>query len=95
LTADPTLRDLRAELETYGADAGSRTEDRNANAALLGVAVPLRLRSEHGILSFLSTTMVFGTPIDLTLAELAIEAFFPADAATAAALTRGWKEGSQ
>ncbi|MDQ3466956.1 MAG: transcriptional regulator, partial [Chloroflexota bacterium] len=36
-----------------------------------------------GQLALLSTTMVFGTPVDVTLAELAIEAFFPADAETA------------
>jgi hypothetical protein len=48
--------------------------------------VPLRLRTEGGILSFLSTTMVFGTPIDVTLSELAVESFFPADKATAEAL---------
>lgn len=53
------------------------------------VAVPLRLRSEAGDLAFISTTTVFGTPLDLTLAELAIEAFFPADAATARALQAG------
>src|SRR5258706_338544 len=50
------------------------------------VAVPLQLRTERGVLSFLSTTTVFGTPVDITLAELALESFFPADAATAAAL---------
>ena len=52
------------------------------------MAVPLRLRTEHGPLSLLSTTMVFGTPVDVTLSELAIEAFFPADAATADLLQR-------
>ena len=51
-----------------------------------GVAVPLRLRAGEGILSFLSTTTMFGTPIDVTLSELAIEAFLPADETTAAAL---------
>ncbi len=44
---------------------------------------PLRLRSNVGVLSLFSTTTVFGTPIDVTLAELAIEAFFPADDETA------------
>jgi hypothetical protein len=39
-----------------------------------------------GTLSFISTTTVFGTPVDITLSELALETFFPADAATAAAL---------
>jgi len=51
-----------------------------------GVVVPLRLAGDAGLLSFFSTTTVFGTPVDVTLAELAIEAFFPADAATAEAL---------
>jgi len=50
--------------------------------------VPLRLRTETGPLSFFSTTTVFGTAVDVTLSELAIEAFFPADAATAEALRR-------
>jgi hypothetical protein len=48
--------------------------------------VPLRIRAGEAVLSFLSTTTMFGTPIDVTLAELAIEAFLPADEATAAAL---------
>ena len=39
-----------------------------------------------GTLSFLSTTTVFGTPVDVTLSELALETFFPADAATAEGL---------
>ena len=38
------------------------------------------------MLSFISTTTVFGTPVDVTLQELAVESFFPADAQTAAAL---------
>jgi len=44
----------------------------------------LKLRSEGGeVLSFFSTTMVFGTPVDITLSELALETFFPADDLTA------------
>ena len=50
------------------------------------VAMQLRLRSEHGVLSFISTITVFGTPLDVTLSELAIESFFPADAHTAEVL---------
>ena len=48
--------------------------------------IPFRLKTPQGILSFLSTTTVFGTPVDITLSELALEVFFPADAATADAL---------
>jgi hypothetical protein len=51
-----------------------------------GVVVPLVLQTPAGTLSFISTTTVFGTPVDITLSELALETFFPADAATAAAL---------
>jgi hypothetical protein len=38
------------------------------------------------LLSFISTTTIFGTPVDVTLQELAVESFFPADAQTSAAL---------
>jgi len=48
-----------------------------------GVLVPLRLRTEYGVLSFFSTVTIFGTPLDITLAELAIESMFPADPQTA------------
>jgi hypothetical protein len=44
------------------------------------------VRTPAGQLAFFSTTTVFGTPVDVTLDELAIETFFPADAATAQAL---------
>jgi transcriptional regulator with XRE-family HTH domain len=88
LTADAVLSELRDELESYDQRLASDGAGRDLDPVSQGVVVPLRLRSEHGILSFLSTTMVFGTPVDLTLAELAIEAFFPADRATAEALTR-------
>ena len=48
----------------------------------LGVVMPFRFRSAHGVLSFISTTTIFGTPVDVTLQELAMETFFPADAMT-------------
>ncbi len=44
--------------------------------------VPVQFVTERGVLSFFSTTTVFGTPLDITLSELALEAFFPADAST-------------
>jgi hypothetical protein len=50
--------------------------------------VPLELVTDAGVLAFFSTTTVFGTPVDITLSELAIESFFPADANTAATLGR-------
>ena len=48
--------------------------------------MPLRLRTPGAVLSLISTTTVFGTPVDVTLQELALETFFPADDATAEAL---------
>jgi hypothetical protein len=50
--------------------------------------VPLRLAGPEGPLSFLSTTTVFGTAVDVTLAEVTIETFFPADDITTLAMPR-------
>ena len=55
------------------------------------IALPLRLMTKEGELSFISTVTVFGTPIDVTLSELAIEAFFPADEKTAEMMSRVFK----
>jgi hypothetical protein len=45
--------------------------------------IPLQLMIGDRLLSLFSTTTVFGTPVDITLSELTLETFFPADAATA------------
>src|SRR6266403_303324 len=47
------------------------------------VAIPFKMRLDGDVLSFISTTMIFGTPVDITLSELALETFFPADDFTA------------
>jgi transcriptional regulator with XRE-family HTH domain len=52
------------------------------------IAVPIELETDAGRLALFSTTTVFGTPLDVTLAELAIEAFYPADGETAERLRR-------
>jgi transcriptional regulator with XRE-family HTH domain len=85
ITADPGLVTLMKELRGYPRSIGrtSATPDKFG-----GVAVPFQLVTEAGKLSFLSTTTVFGTPIDVTLSELAIESFFPTDDATARALQK-------
>lgn len=54
----------------------------------LGFAVPLRLRTSLGELHLMTTVTTFATAIDVTLAELRLEAFLPADAATAEALRK-------
>jgi len=85
LSADPVLAQLFSELSGYPISGGKKYVSRTDYA---GVAVPFRFSTESGILSFLSTTTVFGTPVDITLSELALESFFPADSATADTLSR-------
>ncbi len=87
IAADPVLADLLAELLAYPASPlGSGSGRVPMPVVEPAIAVPLRLRVGDGVLSFISTTTVFGTPVDITLSELALETFFPADAATGAAL---------
>jgi len=93
VSADETLAALRDELAAYPTPPGAEGAAEDSNATLNQIAIPLRLRTPLGVLSFFSTTTVFGTPVDVTLSELAIEAFFPADPQTAAAL-RAYAEDS-
>jgi transcriptional regulator with XRE-family HTH domain len=86
LTGDPVLVELLCELEDYPVPSGSHA--RGADAAEQPIVVTLRLVLPQGALNLISTTMVFGTPLDITLSELALETFFPADAATGALLRR-------
>jgi transcriptional regulator with XRE-family HTH domain len=84
-TGDAALSALHDELAAYpmpkvGHDAPA------AGAELANVVVPFQLVTQSGLLSFISTTTIFGTPVDVTLQELAVESFFPADALTAKAL---------
>jgi hypothetical protein len=86
VTADAGLQALERELRGYPALVSG--EDEHVDGEVLGIAAPLRLRTEAGVLSFISTTTVFGSPVDVTLQELALETFFPADSVTAQALGR-------
>jgi transcriptional regulator with XRE-family HTH domain len=83
--ADPVLVELLAELLGYPAPPTAQP-DAGPPADEAAIAVPLWLRVGEAVLSFISTTTVFGTPVDITLSELALETFFPANNATAAAL---------
>src|SRR5579872_4112310 len=77
-TADPELLKLYDDLRAFKIPA------RSAPITSDSVAIPFKMRYEGEVLSFFSTTMVFGTPVDITLSELALETFFPADELTAA-----------
>ena len=85
-TGDTVLAGLLEELRGYPSrdDAG----DLHMEGEHLGVVMPFQYRTEHGVLNFISTTTIFGTPVDVTLQELAMETFFPADAATAEVLRK-------
>ena len=86
---DDALRALAAELAALGGGDATPAHELAASGAAPSepaLVVPLVVETRLGTLSFIATTTVFGTPVDITLAELALESFFPADAATAAAL---------
>jgi hypothetical protein len=84
-TADVQLGALLSELAAYPDPGGQAAARHEANAEP-AIVVPLQLRLGDATLSLISTTTVFGTPVDVTLSELALETFFPADQATAEAL---------
>lgn len=81
-THDAKLIALEKELAGYYAPPAPRKERSEADA----IALPFELKVGDRVLSFITTTTIFGTPADVTLSELAVEAFFPADAQTAAVM---------
>jgi transcriptional regulator with XRE-family HTH domain len=83
VTGDPELERLHDELATYPGVVTEVAPDDGAD-----IVLPMRLLTADGELSFFSTISTFGTAVDITLAELAIEAFYPANARTAARLLR-------
>ncbi len=97
-TSDPVLVALREELGTYPAtNTGNGHVDDDGGGDVIGaggraadgarlardIVVTLRLRAGDDELAFFSTVATFGTAVDVTISELAIESFFPADRATA------------
>jgi transcriptional regulator with XRE-family HTH domain len=85
-TGDPALAHLVEEVLDYPLPLGLTGRKKPTDHEI--VAIPFRLATVHGPLSFISTTTVFHTPVDITLSELAIEALFPADQATASVMRR-------
>lgn len=81
-TADSELQALHDEIAAY-----PFAEDKDSPPPS-PIAVPFELHTHLGTLSFISTITIFGTPVDVTLQELAVESFFPANAETQAALQR-------
>jgi transcriptional regulator with XRE-family HTH domain len=83
-TGDRALAELLAELRAY--PAPSPVDEAHIGDDGAGVLIPLRLHTDAGPLSFISTTTVFGSATEITLSEIALETFLPADAETAARL---------
>jgi transcriptional regulator with XRE-family HTH domain len=87
LTADPVLMELLRELSDYAKPLAKNRKEAAAGSAAgspeTAVMIPFRLHTSLGLLAFFTTTTIFGTPVDVTLSELALECFYPADTATA------------
>jgi transcriptional regulator with XRE-family HTH domain len=89
LTRDASLEELLKEIAAYPVPSGPVHQggetERPSDAE---VAVPLVLTHPIGTLSFISTTTIFGTAVEVTLSELVLETFYPMDDATADALSK-------
>jgi transcriptional regulator with XRE-family HTH domain len=88
VTNDPALVELHRELTSYTTPEGAKARDvaSQSDGGALPVLVPMQLRTPAGDLSFWSATTVFGSAMDTTVSELAIESFLPANEATRQAL---------
>jgi hypothetical protein len=88
LSGDPGLFALEEELSQY---PGVTTKGSGLGGTADMLFMPLVIQvTENVRFSFFSTLATFGTAIDITVSELAIESFFPADEATATALLTAW-----
>jgi transcriptional regulator with XRE-family HTH domain len=92
ITGDDDLRALEDELAGYAEDMGVSADA--AREAPGEVAIPMRLRTPSGELAFITMIATFGTALDITLSELSIETFLPADTATAELLHERARPGS-
>jgi transcriptional regulator with XRE-family HTH domain len=81
---DAALADLLAELSAYPGPPAPPIDNRSEDL----IAMPLRLHSDAGLLSFWSATLVFGGPLDVTMSELMLETFLPSDEATSRRLAK-------
>lgn len=84
--AEPGVQALLGEIMGYPPAPGGAAVDAGEGAR--AYATPLRIATDTGILSFLNTVTIFGTPTDVTLSELALEMLFPADPETVAIVSR-------
>ncbi len=83
-TADPALRDLLAELQSYPEPEPQPTSAWVNDST--AITAPLQIRTSDGVLTFFTASTVFGSANDITLSEMAMELFLPADEFTATAV---------
>ncbi len=91
VTGDSVLMDLLEEIRDYPSPRTTKPQASGDDSGM--IAIPFRLATIDGVLSFFSTTTLFGTPVDITVEELAIEAFLPADTETAEIMRRVAQRG--
>ena len=77
---------LLAEIKSYP-PAAAKGRDRSISSIQDEAAIPLKLRTHNGVLSFLRAVTTFGTAVDITLSELSMGAFYPTDDATLKAMS--------
>jgi transcriptional regulator with XRE-family HTH domain len=80
ISGDPVLVDLLEEIRDYPSPRGTEAASQEQEQGM--IAIPFQLATIDGVLSFFSTTTLFDAPVDITVSELAIEAFLPADLET-------------
>jgi transcriptional regulator with XRE-family HTH domain len=90
-SADPVLVGLLAELQAYP-EPDDESSVEKLTTAHAGVAAPFQIQSAFGVLNFITATTIFGSVTDITLSELSMEIFLPADAATAEAVPKLFRE---
>jgi transcriptional regulator with XRE-family HTH domain len=83
-SGEPALIALLGELRNLPLPVADAQE--HLQGEHMGVAMPMKFRTSAGVLSFISTTTIFGSPLDVTLQEIALETFFPLDEFTRQAL---------
>ena len=83
---DTKIKALLDEVLSYSQNRGTAIEAVPDGSQRL--AMPIKIATDFGVMSFLGTTTVFGTPTEVTLSELALEMWFPADMETSAAAAR-------
>ncbi len=88
VTGDDGLQALLNELRSY--DVSHMPDAVQLDGEALGVLMPFRFETEHGTLDFISTVTVFGSPVEITLQEIALETFLPANPRTANILRQLW-----